>query len=104
MLNNNEEKILDFIKKQIRENGYPPSVREICAAVGLKSTSSVHLYLTRIQVKQRVLRFRKVNQVTWDDQFSFYACGIHGRPCPPFSYANKKILNAWAKLISYFVA
>lgn len=51
MLNTNEQKILDFIKKQIKENGYPPSVREICAAVGLKSTSSVHLYLNRLADK-----------------------------------------------------
>ena len=51
MLNTNEQKILDFIKKQIKENGYPPSVREICAAVGLKSTSSVHLYLNRLAEK-----------------------------------------------------
>jgi repressor LexA len=51
MLNSNEQNILDFIKKQIKENGYPPSVREICAAVGLKSTSSVHLYLNRLAEK-----------------------------------------------------
>ena len=51
MLNTNEQKILDFIKKQIKENGYPPSVREICSAVGLKSTSSVHLYLNRLAEK-----------------------------------------------------
>ncbi len=51
MLKENEQKILDFMKKQIKENGYPPSVREICKAVGLKSTSSVHLYLTRLAEK-----------------------------------------------------
>ena len=51
MLNNNEQKILDFIKEQIKENGYPPSVREICAAVGLKSTSSVHSYLNKLAEK-----------------------------------------------------
>ena len=51
MLNTNEQNILNFIKKQIKENGYPPSVREICSAVGLKSTSSVHLYLNRLAEK-----------------------------------------------------
>ena len=51
MLNNNEQRILDFIKEQIKENGYPPSVREICAAVGLKSTSSVHSYLNKLAEK-----------------------------------------------------
>lgn len=47
----NERKILDFIKKQIKDLGYPPSVREICKAVGLKSTSSVHMYLARLTEK-----------------------------------------------------
>ncbi|MBQ7625362.1 MAG: hypothetical protein IJS65_08820, partial [Clostridia bacterium] len=34
-------KILDFINSYTDKNGYPPSVREICAAVGLKSPSTV---------------------------------------------------------------
>ena len=50
-LNQNEVNILNFIKKQVNENGYPPSVREICKAVGLKSTSSVHMYLNRLAEK-----------------------------------------------------
>lgn len=50
-LNRNEVNILNFIKKQVSENGYPPSVREICKAVGLKSTSSVHMYLNRLAEK-----------------------------------------------------
>lgn len=35
-----EQKILDYIKEEIRSTGYPPTVREICAAVGIKSTST----------------------------------------------------------------
>ena len=50
-LNQNEVNILNFIKKQVNENGYPPSLREICKAVGLKSTSSVHMYLNRLAEK-----------------------------------------------------
>lgn len=50
-LNQNEVNILNFIRKQVAENGYPPSVREICKAVGLKSTSSVHMYLNRLAEK-----------------------------------------------------
>jgi len=41
--------ILEFIKEQILEKGYPPSVREICAAVDLKSTSSVHSHLDTLE-------------------------------------------------------
>lgn len=47
--------ILDFIREQIRENGFPPSVREICDVVGLKSTSTVHGHLKRLE-KQGVLK------------------------------------------------
>lgn len=47
----NQAKILAFIKKEIQDKGYPPSVREICDAVGLKSTSTVHGHLTRLEKK-----------------------------------------------------
>ena len=43
------EKILQFIRDFTRENGYPPSVREIGAAVGLRSTSTVHYQLARLR-------------------------------------------------------
>jgi repressor LexA len=39
--------ILDFIKKEVAEKGYPPSVREIGKAVGLASSSTVHGHLAR---------------------------------------------------------
>ena len=41
--------ILDYMKNQILNKGYPPSVREICEAVGLKSTSSVHAHLASLE-------------------------------------------------------
>ena len=37
-----QTEILEYIKSQILNKGYPPSVRDICTAVNLKSTSSVH--------------------------------------------------------------
>jgi len=46
---NKKEMILAFIKEFVRENGYSPSIREIGDAVGLKSTSSVHYQLGRMQ-------------------------------------------------------
>ena len=45
----NQQRILDFIKSEIDLKGYPPSVREICAAVGLKSTSTVHAHLNHLE-------------------------------------------------------
>ena len=52
----NQQKILDFIRSEIETKGYPPSVREICAAVGLRSTSSVHMHLTQLEKKGLIRR------------------------------------------------
>ena len=52
----NQQKILDFIRSEIETKGYPPSVREICAAVGLRSPSSVHMHLTQLEKKGLIRR------------------------------------------------
>ncbi|MGN0801989.1 MAG: transcriptional repressor LexA [Candidatus Faecivicinus sp.] len=52
----NQQKILDFIKKEIEQKGYPPSVREICAGVGLKSTSTVHAHLNHLEQQGLIRR------------------------------------------------
>lgn len=44
-----QEEILEYIKDQILERGFPPAVREICQAVHLKSTSSVHSHLESLE-------------------------------------------------------
>ena len=44
-----QSEILAFMKEQILAKGYPPSVREICEAVNLKSTSSVHAHLETLE-------------------------------------------------------
>ena len=44
-----QQEILEFIKQNILMKGYPPSVREICEAVKLKSTSSVHSHLETLE-------------------------------------------------------
>ncbi|MBF8982682.1 transcriptional repressor LexA [Lutibacter sp. B2] len=44
-----QKKILDCIKYNVKEKGYPPSVREICVDVGLKSTSTVHNHLSKLE-------------------------------------------------------
>jgi len=49
-------KILDFLKQETMEKGYPPSVREICEAVGLKSTSTVHGHLERLEKRGLIRR------------------------------------------------
>ena len=52
----NQQKILDFIKKEIEQKGYPPSVREICVGVGLKSTSTVHAHLNHLEQQGLIRR------------------------------------------------
>ena len=52
----NQKKILDFIRREIEDKGYPPSVREICAAVGLRSTSTVHAHLNNLEKRGLIRR------------------------------------------------
>lgn len=51
-----QQQILDFIIQQQSQRGYPPSVREICEAVNLSSTSTVHGYLERLERKGMIRR------------------------------------------------
>ena len=44
-----QEEILEYIKSEIINRGFPPAVRDICEAVGLKSTSSVHSHLETLE-------------------------------------------------------
>ena len=44
-----QKEIFEYMKEQILQKGYPPAVREICKAVGLKSTSSVHAHLETLE-------------------------------------------------------
>lgn len=46
-----QREILDYIRQEIRERGYPPSVREIGEAIGLSSSSTVHGHLARLEEK-----------------------------------------------------
>ncbi len=53
-----EQKILDFINDFIANNGYPPSIREICSALNIKSTSTVHGYISSLEEKGKLKRSR----------------------------------------------
>lgn len=44
-----QQEILDYIKEETIKKGYPPTVRDICEAVNLKSTSSVHAHLSTLE-------------------------------------------------------
>ena len=51
-----QHEILDFIHKEVADRGYPPTVREICNATGLASTSTVHGHLSRLEKQGYILR------------------------------------------------
>ncbi|TCK98152.1 repressor LexA [Natranaerovirga hydrolytica] len=55
-LNDKQKKIVEFIKNEILNKGYPPSVREICKNVGFKSTSTVHAHLAKLEEKGIIRR------------------------------------------------
>lgn len=48
-ISSKQQEILDYIKSEILKKGYPPTVREICETVNLKSTSSVHAHLETLE-------------------------------------------------------
>lgn len=50
-LTEKERRVFDYLVSSINENGYAPSVRDIAASLGIKSTSSVHLYLHNLESK-----------------------------------------------------
>jgi repressor LexA len=56
MKSNKQSEIYEFIKQQVASKGYPPSVREICEAVNLSSTSTVHGHLSRLEKKGLIKR------------------------------------------------
>ena len=67
-------KILTYIKQEISHRGYPPSVREMCKATGLSSTSSVHAHLTTLEKKGYIVKgnnkMRAIEIVDTDNQYA----------------------------------
>jgi len=55
-LSSKQKEILQYIIEKQEQKGYPPSVREICEAVNLRSTSTVHGHLARLESKGYIKR------------------------------------------------
>ncbi|KJS78129.1 MAG: LexA family transcriptional regulator [Desulfotomaculum sp. BICA1-6] len=73
-LSHRETEIIRYIKHSIQSRGYPPSVREIGEAVGLKSSSTVHNYLCKLEEKGLIRRDPtkpRAMEVLDDDKESF---------------------------------
>ena len=68
-----QQQVYDFVKENIRLKGYPPSVREICDATGLSSTSSVHAHLITLEEKGYIRRENHKNRTIEVLEEDFYA-------------------------------
>jgi repressor LexA len=70
-LTDKQTQILEYIRHEILAKGYPPSIREICQAVDLKSTSSVHAQLSSLEAKGYIRRdLTKSRSIEIIDDFS----------------------------------
>jgi len=55
-LTKQQKNVYEFLKAEVRRNGYPPAIREICTGVGLSSTSTVHSHLKSLEEKGYIRR------------------------------------------------
>ena len=51
-----QQLVLDYVNEYIRNHGYPPSVRDICQALDIKSTSTVHNYINRLEDSGKLIK------------------------------------------------
>ena len=77
-----QQKVYDFVRKEIRRNGYAPSIREICDGVGLSSTSTVHAHLETLKKKGYIKRFPSKNRTIEMLEDGFYAALRDYTPVP----------------------
>ena len=61
-LSDKDYQILEYIKNQQMIKGFPPSVREICEAVGLKSTATIHAHLKKLEQSGKIIRDASKNR------------------------------------------
>lgn len=98
-----QKEILDYLKSQIINRGYPPAVREICEAVQLKSTSSVHSHLETLEkngyIRRDPSKPRAIEII--DDEFNLTRRELVNVPIVGTITAGKPIL-AVESIESYF--
>lgn len=80
-MNDTQRRILEFVNSQVREVGYPPSVREICKALGIKSTSTVHRHLSKLDdngyIKKDATKPRAIKVINFDENRSDWPGRLH---------------------------
>ena len=78
--------ILDFIKEELIKNGFPPSVREICDKVGLKSTATIHARLRKLEEHGKIIRDSAKNR-------SIKVIGIEENQPKKIEYVDDKYID-----------
>ncbi|MBE6013962.1 MAG: transcriptional repressor LexA [Lachnospiraceae bacterium] len=98
-----QKEILEFMKSEILHRGYPPSVREICEAVSLKSTSSVHAHLETLEkngyIRKDPTKPRAIEII--DDDFNLVRREVSNIPIIGNVAAGSPIL-AEENVVNYF--
>ena len=98
-----QQEILDYIKNEILNRGFPPAVREICEAVNLKSTSSVHSHLEALEkngyIRRDATKPRAIEII--DDNFNLLRREVVNVPLIGTVAAGEPIL-AVENIESYF--
>ncbi len=93
------EEILDYVNRFVQENGFAPSVREIGAAVGLRSTASVSYHLTQLQEKGLLLapgaKGRKRAVVTAQRPGQIPVVGVVTAGMPILALENQEGTISW---------
>ncbi len=102
-ISNKQKEILEYLKSQIINKGYPPAVREICEAVKLKSTSSVHSHLETLEkngyIRRDPSKPRAIEVI--DDEFNLTRRELVNVPIVGTITAGQPIL-AVQNIDSYF--
>lgn len=95
-LTEKQREILEFIRSEILNCGYPPSVRDICVGVKLKSTSSVHAHLEALERKGYIRRDPAKNRAIEiiDDEFAIQRREVVNVPLVGQVAAGEPILAA----------
>ena len=98
-----QQEILNYIKDEIINRGYPPTVRDICNAVNLKSTSSVHAHLATLEREGYIIRDKTKPRAIEivDDSFNSSRCEIVNVPIVGRVAAGEPLL-AVQNIESYF--
>jgi repressor LexA len=96
---NKSELILDYVNQFVQENGYAPSVREIGAAVGLRSTASVSYHIQQLQEKGLLLspgaKGRKRAIVTTVRSGQIPVMGVVTAGVPILAFENQEGTMSW---------